>query len=112
MIQSTENIRLKCDKNGRIDLLKATIDFKIAATNQGKPQPQYDELKTNVLSAVVCGYVTCCFKTFYHFETAMAVLIPLQGLEMTWPFGNRQIYHLAIWKRPTISLGCFDTSPV
>ena len=43
---------------------------------------------------------------------AMAVLIPLKGLEMAWPFRNGQVIDLAISKRPTISLGRFDTSPV
>ena len=31
-----------------------------------------------------------------HFETAMAVLIPLQGLEMAWPFRNGQLFPLAV----------------
>ena len=30
---------------------------------------------------VIIIVVTCRFKTFGHFETAMAILIPLQGLE-------------------------------
>ena len=30
--------------------------------------------------------VTCRFKTFGRFEMATAILIPLQGLEMAWPF--------------------------
>ena len=40
--------------------------------------------------------VTCHFKTFGRFETAMAVLIPLQGLEMAWPFRNGQVIDLAV----------------
>ena len=52
------------------------------------------------------GNVTCRFKT------AMAVLIPLQGLEMAWPFRNGQMIDLAILKQPTIPLGHFDTSLV
>ena len=39
-------------------------------------------------------------------------LIPLQGLEMAWPFRNGQIIDLAISNWPTIPLGCFDNSPV
>ena len=39
--------------------------------------------------------VTCRFKTFGPFETATAVLIPLQGLEMVWPFRNAQLFLLA-----------------
>ena len=31
-----------------------------------------------------------------HFETATAVLIPLQGLEMAWPFRNGQLFLLAV----------------
>ena len=41
-------------------------------------------------------HVTCRFKTFGCFETATAVLIPLQGLEMAWPFRNSQLFLLAI----------------
>ena len=41
-------------------------------------------------------YVTCRFKTFGRFETAMAILIPLQGLEMAWPFQNDQLFLLAV----------------
>ena len=40
--------------------------------------------------------VTCRFKTFGRFETAMAVLIPLRGLEMAWPFRNGQLFPLAV----------------
>ena len=40
--------------------------------------------------------VTCHFKTFGRFETATAVLIPLQGLEMAWPFRNGQLFLLAV----------------
>ena len=36
------------------------------------------------------------FQTFGRFETAMAVLIPLQGLEMAWPFRNGQLFLLAV----------------
>ena len=45
-------------------------------------------------------------------ETATAILIPLQGLEMAWPFRNGQIIDLAFSKWPTIPLGHFDPSPV
>ena len=38
------------------------------------------------LSGFVHYSVTCRFKTFGRFETATAILIPLQGLEMAWPF--------------------------
>ena len=41
-------------------------------------------------------HVTCRFKTFGRFETATAVLIPLQGLEMAWPFRNGQLFLLAV----------------
>ena len=40
--------------------------------------------------------LTCRFKTFGRFKTAMAVLIPLQGLEMAWPFRNGQLFLLAV----------------
>ena len=41
-------------------------------------------------------FVICRFKTFGRFETATAVLIPLQGLEMAWPFRNGQLFLLAV----------------
>ena len=41
-------------------------------------------------------YVACCFKTFGHLETTTAALIPLQGLEMAWPFRNGQLFLLAV----------------
>ena len=40
--------------------------------------------------------VTCRFKTFGHFKTATAVLIPFQGLEMAWLFRNGQLFLLAV----------------
>ena len=41
---------------------------------------------------MLCGdiFVTCRFKTFGRFETAM------QGLEMAWPFRNGQLFLLAV----------------
>ena len=32
------------------------------------------------------NHVTCCFKTFGRFEISTAILIPVQCLEMAWPF--------------------------
>ena len=46
--------------------------------------------------------VICRFKTFGRFQMAMAILIPLQGLEMAGPFRNGQM----------IPFGHFDTSSV
>ena len=41
-------------------------------------------------------FVTCHFKTFGRFKTAMAILISFQGLEMVWLFQNGQLFLLAV----------------
>ena len=48
-----------------------------------------------LFSLPIDRYVTCRFKTFGRFETAMVILIPLQGLEMAWPLRNGQLFLLA-----------------
>ena len=61
----------------------------------GRKKTDFDYVQKQTMC--VCSVcVTCHFKTFGRFETAMAVLIPLRGLEMAWPFRNGQLFPLAV----------------